>query len=31
MSDETVYDKLERVILTTGLIAGVLFVVLYWR
>jgi len=31
MSDETLQDKIEKFILTTGLIAAVLFVVLYWR
>ena len=31
MDDESWYDRLEGIILTTGIIAGVLFVVLYWR
>jgi len=31
MSDETLQDKLEKIILTTGLIAAVLFMVFYWR
>ena len=31
MSRETLYDRIETIILTTGLVAGVLFVVLYWR
>ena len=31
MSGETQQDKLEKIVLTTGLIAAVLIVMLYWR